>query len=446
MKRRSREPLVLMLRIILSIGAVFTALSLVMVHKLQGFNDNVGHLHHRRTSVSVDREMPHATDSHWPHPFIHIVNTRFQQEQANLIALGRARLVLFETFCLNSLVGQTVLNKPQSSPFLWILKVDPDLHEDLLRDLITLVEPYDFIYVVASNVNFGVGHQAGGWRGGEAGRDVLSSKLYSGNRTRLEQAHSAREMRAVLETRIDADDGLQLEYLEHLQVEALRKLRWAPDQTGRNAQRWIYMCSLRSIDWNPTPRTHNVDSHNQFGVFVPKKSPHMCITPGITTGVSLGVLEGEVPRYGHFDLARNLRYSSSKEAVHCGTKSQGNCLHFLATPFFGAIRSRTPTSAGMRDILLDGDRFEKRLDSSVTNNATLLTAELRKDFHCRLADVVRANLHIQAHVVDIAADNLRGQCSKGHSCKNSTKEALLNLLLASNVTADIDIQDRIASV
>lgn len=82
----------------------------------------------------------------------------------------------------------------------------------------------------------------------------------------------------------------------------------------------------------------------------------------------------------------------------------------------------------MRDVLLDGDTFEKRLDSSVTNNASLLTVLLRKDFHCRLDDVVRANMHLQAHAVDIAADNFRGQCTKGHSCKNSTKEALLSLI------------------
>lgn len=440
MKRRNREPLVFILRILISVGVFVIALSSVMVHRLQGFTDNVSHSH-GYPPLTPDWNTPITEDSHWPHPFIHVVNTRFQQEQANLIDLGRARLALFETFCLNSIVGQTVLNKQHGTPFLWILKVDPELHEDLLRDLIGLVEPYDFIYVVASNVNFGVGQREGGWRGGEAGRDVLSSRIYSGDRTRLEQAHSARETRAVLETRIDVDDGLHLEYFENIQAEALSKLRWAPDQADRRTQRWIYMCSLRSIDWNPTPRSHNVDPHNEFGVFIPRKSPHVCITPGITIGVSIGVQESEVPRFGHFDLVRNLRNGGSKNRVQCGAGSRTKCLRLLASPFFGAMRSRTPTSAGMRDILLDGDRFERRLDSSVTNNATWLTVELWKSFHCRLDHVVRTNLHLQVHVVDIAADNLRGQCTKGHSCKNSTKDALLNLLLATNATVEVETHD-----
>jgi hypothetical protein len=241
----------------------------------------------------------------------------------------------------------------------------------------------------------------------------------------------------VLETRIDADDGLHLEYLERLQHEALKKLQWDPDQSRHRSQRWLYVCSLRSLDWNPTPQNHSVDPRNQFGVFVARKSPHVCITPGITLGVSVGVPEFELPRYGHFDLVQKLRYGGAKKAVQCGTATRSKCLHLLGTPFIGAVRSRTPTSAGMRDVLLDGDSFEKRLDTSVTNNASLLTAVLRKDFHCRLDDVVRANRHLQAHAFDIAADNLRGQCTKGHSCKNSTKEALLSLI-GSSAMGEVD--------
>lgn len=431
MKHRGQVRLISMIRILVSVGVAFLGLSLVMVHRLQGFNDKMGHYSHLHTALSADRGASTTGDSHWPHPFIHILNTRFQQDQPNLTSLGRARLVLFETFCLNSIVGQTVLNKAKGIPFLWILKVDPELHEDLLRDLIALVKPYDFIYVVASNVNFGVGQRQGGWRGGEAGSDVLSSTLYTGDRTRLEQAHSARETRAVLETRIDADDGLHLEYVERLQHEASRTLRWDRDQSHQRTQRWLYLCSLRSLDWNPTPQNDNVDPHNQFGVFVARKSPHVCITPGITLGVSIGVQESELPRYGHFDLVQKLRYGGAKKAVQCGAATRSKCLHLLATPFIGAVRSRTPTSAGMRDVLLDDDRFEKRLHSLVTNNAALLTAVLRKDFHCRLDDVVRANRYVQAHAVDIAADNFRGQCTKGHSCKNSTKEALLSVIARS---------------
>lgn len=419
MKRRHQKPLIFILRIIGIVGGFCTGLSFVLVHLLEiETNDDLAH-----HLVSTKSDAP---SSGWPHPFIHILNTRFQQEQGNLTALGRARLVLFETFCLNSILGQTALHEKDATPFLWIIKVDPELSHDLLGDLIALVDPYDFIYVVASNVNFGVGQREGGWRGGEAGSDVLSSKIYTGNRTLLRQAHLARETRAVLETRVDADDGLNLEYLEVLQSEAARKLRWASNQTNPHRQRWMYWCLLNHIDWTPTPAEQAVNPHNEFGVFVPKKSPHVCITAGITIGVSIGVEEDQVPRYGHYKLVRELRYGKNK--ADCGGVSETKCLRLVATPLLGAIRSRTPTSAGMKGIIAAGDNFAKSLEVSISNNATILNVHLWREFHCRLDQVIRANRHLQDHVVDIAADNLRGQCTRGHSCKESTKEALQNLL------------------
>ena len=39
-----------------------------------------------------------------------------------------------------------------------------------------------------------------------------------------------------------------------------------------------------------------------------------------------------------------------------------------------------------------------------------------------------ANRYLQDHTVEIVRDNLKGQCTKGHSCKTTTKEALHNLL------------------
>jgi len=108
----------------------------------------------------------------WDHPLVHIVNTRFMQEQGHLKALGRARLYLFQTFCLPSMVQQS------TQQFLWIIKTDPQLDPTLLRELIATVEPYPNIYLVASNKNFmirdthappGTGHS---WRDGAEIRDL----------------------------------------------------------------------------------------------------------------------------------------------------------------------------------------------------------------------------------------------------------------------------------
>jgi hypothetical protein len=430
------DPLVALVKVLIVFTGVFTGISFLLVYRLE----NEGH--HNLGHHLVQSELQASVSDTWPYPFVHILNTRFQQQQANLTSLGKARLILFETFCLNSILGQTVLHGENRTPFLWIIKVDPELPEDLLSDLIALVGPYDFIYVAASNVNFGVGQREGGWRGGEAGSDVIASKLYTGNVTLLLQAHSARATRAVLETRVDADDGLNVEYIKILQAQASKKLKWTSNQSESHRQKWIYWCALRHIDWSPTPPVDGVNQHNELGVFVPNKSPHLCISAGITLGVSIGVEENQVPRFGHYELFQKLR--GAREKVNCGGGIETKCLQMVAKPFLGAIRSRTPTSAGMRGILLDEETFEKRLNASIGINRTVLKVELWNSFHCRLDQVVRADLYLKDHMVDIVVDNLRGQCTKGHSCKESTKEVLQNLLL--NHSRSSQLQDPLENV
>jgi hypothetical protein len=136
----------------------------------------------------------------WP-PIIHIVNTRFMQEQGPLRILGVARYHQFMTFCFPSIVHQT------SQHFLWIIKTDPQLSPDLLNLMIQALKPYSNFYLVASNNNFLINKGNGSWRNGAEGFDLLKSKIYTGNVTKLHQAIALRNDRPVLETRLDADDG-----------------------------------------------------------------------------------------------------------------------------------------------------------------------------------------------------------------------------------------------
>lgn len=354
-----------------------------------------------------------ATSVEWPFPFIMIVNTRFMQQQANLIDLARARLILFETFCLNSMLSQTILTKHEEHPFLWIIKTDPDLDESILKKLISLIEPYPFIYLVASNVNYGIGVTPGGWRGSQAGQDVLQSQVYSGNMTLLRQAHAARETRAVLETRLDADDGLHVQWLELIEAEAYERLRYKPDQSGR--QDWMYWCAVNHLDWSPAPPF--VTNASEYGTFVPYKTSKGCITAGLTVAVSVGQDEDSIPRFMHHEL-----YHELSEETSCG--SSDTCLHMMTKPVLGAIRSRTATSAGMRNVKIMNEDTKKHAQVPMR----LLVTALQQGFHVTIADVIQVNQYMQDHVFEIAADNLRGQCTHGHSCKNETRKALDSIL------------------
>lgn len=72
----------------------------------------------------------------------HIIKTRFMQHQPRLLELGKARLELFKTFCLPSMLHQTTQN------FFWIIYTDPELHPDLLKEMKKLLKPYPHFYLL----------------------------------------------------------------------------------------------------------------------------------------------------------------------------------------------------------------------------------------------------------------------------------------------------------
>lgn len=90
---------------------------------------------------------------------IHVIHSRFMQNQANLTALLPARLHQFVAFCLPAIVGQ------KSQNFIWVIKIDPALAEPSTTARKLLFEPFlksirDYqqsssnpnnVFVVASN-------------------------------------------------------------------------------------------------------------------------------------------------------------------------------------------------------------------------------------------------------------------------------------------------------
>ena len=170
-----------------------------------------------------------SDDNAWSWPILHIVSTPFMQHQPHLIQLAKSRLKLLQVITLPSLLQQTIHNGTilvndvyygtkweneldtyyyhqqqhrtaerrrrrkvaseeenviMDPTFLWIIKIDPNLNNAILSELQSILEPVKhFTLIVGSNTNYGVGIKPGGWRGGEAGRDVLNAydvgKVYS---------------------------------------------------------------------------------------------------------------------------------------------------------------------------------------------------------------------------------------------------------------------------
>ena len=80
---------------------------------------------------------------------------------------------------------------------------------------------YPNYFLVGSKRKYLIGNEEGAWRGGAMGADVLSSPLYTGDVELLWRAHSVRDTRIVLETRLDADGGLVTGYIKYVQESAV---------------------------------------------------------------------------------------------------------------------------------------------------------------------------------------------------------------------------------
>ena len=361
------------------------------------------------------QQMQKEDQDGWDSPVVHIVNSRFMQSQGSLTTLAWARLHLFRAFCLSTMVAQT------TQDFLWIIKTDPDLDPGVRDAMVELLRPYPNYYLVGSETNYLIGHEGGAWRGGVEGSDLLGceeeGRVFTGDAGLLRRAHAARDSHLILETRLDADDGLVAGYLEHVQRNAMELFGEggtegeAAGQEPRAPPRWLYWCSRQNAEWFADPAT-------DVGITNAVQHSRLCVTPGITIGFAVGTAYEEVPMYEHTRIIKDM----PNDAVGCGLEDKADCAVLVGAFPMMAIRSRTPTSAGMMGI-----HMEEKDALSEESRLVLWKMIQSKYFGIDADDVRRANRFIQENIVGIARDNIKGQCTPGHSCKLSSKELLQRL-------------------
>ena len=379
------------------------------------------------------------------------------QEQSSLHHLNRARLLLFQTFTLPTMAQQTQQN------FIWMIKVDPALHNTVvLHNMISSVQQhmiYNNTYIIASNHNFRIQNTPlfGSIRDGAELYDIVhhQHRIYTGDRIRFEQMMVlVAAPIPLLETRLDADDGLHTNLIHTIQQTALQQFQYYP------TLQWKYYCCRRHMEWHwidplirttttkHHPKTHHntIDSVSssaaaslsssylpqmiqQYGVLQGVTHTHLCITPGITTAYNSHTRERSVPVFAHDTLVQQLRMgrtsstsSNTTNPIDCGYGNSSFCLQFIETFLFEAIRSRTPTSAGMLQI-----------QPKQIYDTTYIHYMFWNVLYSSFMGVTRTNMryiqeYFNTHIIDIARDNLLGQCTTGHSCKESAKLELQQLI------------------
>ena len=451
------------------------------------------------------------------HPrIIHILETRFMQDQPNLVELANARLHLFKTICLPSVIHQTAWGN-----FVWIIRTDPELQDEIKKELIHILNDAGALtnkdedgkektltYVIGSNDNYVVSNVTALYVRPFDIRAMLSDTLsnpetiFAGKTTSIKElldevSQPRFKKDVVIWTRLDADDGLNIAILQYLQDEAIRYfipeqfprkiLTEIPEETpGRlialaagiprkmldkrekkiekkkrenaiaaglptkapksDEQRiitnvytppqWSYWCAGRNLDWFVTDPVH--DPQHKNGTVYPVVHVNMCVTPGVTIALRGSFDPQQIPRLDHDKIIPSLRpyggglcertgrsvFDINEGGIRGYQVDDGSCFH-LVTVGIAAIRSRTPTSAGMLGVNPD---FTQREYIKKQGNLTgIMWKSMFSDFFIRDRQLVETNLYFADHIYDIAEENARGQCTTGHSCKVCAYFAAINI-------------------
>eukprot|EP00984_Skeletonema_dohrnii_P022715 scaffold11812_cov137-Skeletonema_dohrnii-CCMP3373.AAC.3 len=373
---------------------------------------------------------------------LHVIQTRFMQHQSHLTELGFARLALFEAFCLPSIMGQT------SNNFLWIIRVDPNLNEEILGRMKERFGSKENIILLGSNHNpEGMGRDNTDFDhflGIERSNEHDSGIVFSGNVTLLREAFersAASSSSVLLETRLDADDALHKMYVEFIQNQAHKYLMSNYVGEDTSDQIWRMWCIHSNVEWHPlnpypvsTDEASTGDKSKEEGYLLMYSDKSICTTPGLTFGYGFGttrssILEGR--RLKHSDIVSTI--------AHCDGDQKLKCVSRLKELSPGALRARTATSAGMVNIITGDDHLDQSSNGlkQKKGNKQLMQQLSQQDFLWegveRLFSVTKASARdtrslIVSRMKFIAADNLRGLCTPGHSCKENGKVLLSAIL------------------
>jgi len=370
---------------------------------------------------------------------VHVIQTRFMQHQSNLLELGFARLALFEAFCLPSILAQTSQN------FVWIIRVDPNLNDQILGRMRQKLKRENILLLGSNHNPEGMGRDNPDFDhflGLDRNKPESTGMVFSGNITLVKEAFevSANSGSSVLlETRLDADDALHKMFVEIVQNQARQYLMRNYVGGDASEQLWRMWCIHSNVEWHPlnpypvpTDETSTKDDTHGFLLMYSDKS--ICATPGLTFGYGFGatrssILEGR--RLKHNDIVETVAQCDNRVKVKCASR--------LNELLPGALRARTATSAGMANIITGEDRIDQSRNGLKQKKASrqLIQQFFQQEFLWegvgRLFSVAKSSARdarslIVSRMNYIAADNLKGLCTPGHSCKENGK-ILLNAIL-----------------
>lgn len=414
------------------------------------------------------------------------------QHQPNLVHLGEARLRLFQYFFLNSLRAQSSTNficvvrtDPQLDPSLrqslidrlqqselpHLLIASNDLPKSQYQEIVNGIVKPSMVWsgdLDAIKAYLGVQKGLADEKvSAQVGASLLapdSKQIRSNGRNDGKNFPSGKPSLSlhprVLETRLDADDALHRIFVETLQAEAVgRELPLSVthgddrkhDAAGNYAYdfaplTWRMWCVDSHAEWqyqsawkDPTPKEIEEDAGSIISLAVAH-----CVTPGLSIAF-LGQdksIDTMPSTSKHEKLMQtppctarpmdvrlgkgHLRFRSGS----LGANVTSNCRSFVPMAI-AALRARTPTSAGMLNIVYNGNSLNQKYVPGATKQRDVqdkVWYAIKRIFGFSKQHARSINRHMRDHMKAIAEENLMGQCTQGHSCKNSSQTILRSIL------------------
>jgi hypothetical protein len=266
--------------------------------------------------------------------------------------------------------------------------------------------------------------------------DINETSVVSGSFALVQSYHEMAQTHVVLETRLDADDALSLTFVDKIQRRAHKIWVAKKDEevvrpeVAANNSDWRVWCPGPHINWHFYSPW---DSKSMTGSLIPM-STTACITPGLTFGFQVNGKFVDIGVRQHHKFHSHLKTCEERPT---------RCLERLSGGDDGeavALRARAPTSAGMKDVVpttmtnttigtsKDLKNALRRGPEEEESQQSQYWASLPKFFGLNPASIWAMRFRMEANLPAMVADGLIGQCTGGHSCKDSSTVALRSLL------------------
>jgi hypothetical protein len=195
------------------------------------------------------------------------------------------------------------------------------------------------------------------------------------------------------------------------------------------SQTWRLWCVASHAEWQYQSLWTKPPPEEDRGSIVALQVNY-CVTPGLSVAF-LGddtSIETMPSTMKHEKLMKTRLCTD--EVRHPKRNFTSECRSFVPM-IMGALRARTPTSAGMLNLVFNGTAMNRRYLSGASKQKDVqgqLWWAVRNYFGFTKEDARSINKHLNSNMKMIAQENLLGQCTRGHSCKNSSQIILRSIV------------------